>query len=370
MSLTEKQTEQLRAKLKHRHVKTRVSNGTTISYLEGWHVIAEANRIFGHDGWDRQTQDPTCLWTQSRGGETTCFYSTKVRITVRAGDTQAVREGIGTGFGRAATSEAAHEVALKAAETDATKRALATFGNPFGLALYEKGQPNVTKVRPKSPQAAPGFVLRLESNTEQVFFDWQSFCSAVVKAIEELATVDEVYSFWEINLSSFAALRDGNRDAAANIIEALKHRARNVSQAARARAQETGTAAHGSEEPTALTFGKERRRRDKDHLEYVASQPCLICGRRPAQAHHLKFAQARSMALKVSDEYTVPLCNVHHDALHRTGDERKYWARNGITDPLGIAARLWSESRGEHVHQPAGDDDRADRFGAPDQPTT
>ena len=60
-----------------------------------------------------------------------------------------VREGIGTGFGRAPQPELAHDIALKAAETDATKRALATFGNPFGLALYDRDQAQVTKARTK-----------------------------------------------------------------------------------------------------------------------------------------------------------------------------------------------------------------------------
>ena len=90
----------------------------------------------------------------------------------------------------------------------------------------------------------------------------------------------------------------------------------------------------------------------KEHLEFVARQPCLVCGRRPAQAHHLRFAQPRALALKVSDEFTVPLCTVHHDALHRTGDERAWWARHGIIDPLKIAGRLWAASR----LSPPGDD--------------
>ena len=67
-----------------------------------------------------------------------------------------VREGIGTGFGRAPQPELAHDIALKAAETDATKRALATFGNPFGLALYDRGQAQVTKARTKvAPETTP-----------------------------------------------------------------------------------------------------------------------------------------------------------------------------------------------------------------------
>ena len=101
--------------------------------------------------------------------------------------------------------------------------------------------------------------------------------------------------------------------------------------------------ANGS--PAQQAIPKEKRIRSKEHLVFVAKQPCLVCGRRPAQAHHLRFAQKRAMALKVSDEYTVPLCSGHHDSLHRTGDERAWWARNGILDPLKIAGRLWAASR-------------------------
>jgi hypothetical protein len=85
--------------------------------------------------------------------------------------------------------------------------------------------------------------------------------------------------------------------------------------------------------------------RDKAHLAFVASQPCLVCGRRPAHAHHIRFAQPRALGLKVSDEFTVPLCNCHHDSLHQTGDERAWWARHGILDPLMLADRLWAASR-------------------------
>src|SRR5262245_40094269 len=140
MTFTDKQRRSLSAKLSHRHVKTRQSQGATLSYLEGWHVIAEANRIFGHDGWDRQTLYPRCIWSQKQAGQTAVLYSTKVRIAVRAGGDLITREGIGIGFGRAPSEEASHEIAIKAAETDATKRALSTFGNPFGLALYDKDQ--------------------------------------------------------------------------------------------------------------------------------------------------------------------------------------------------------------------------------------
>jgi hypothetical protein len=99
--------------------------------------------------------------------------------------------------------------------------------------------------------------------------------------------------------------------------------------------------------------------RDPAHLAFVASQPCLIC-RRPAQAHHLRFAQPRAMAMKVSDEFTVPVCNTHHDQLHRSGDERGFWARNGVVDPLKYAARLWTASREQHNGASSRDDGTLD----------
>ena len=131
MAFTDEQRQALKAKLRYRHVKMRANAGTSIPYVEGWHAIAEANRIFGYESWDRQTLVPRCLWQETQRGETACFYSTKVRITVRTGEVAIVREGIGTGVGRSASPETAHELALKAAETDTTKRALATFGNPL-----------------------------------------------------------------------------------------------------------------------------------------------------------------------------------------------------------------------------------------------
>jgi hypothetical protein len=93
-----------------------------------------------------------------------------------------------------------------------------------------------------------------------------------------------------------------------------------------------------------LTFSEPRRLRDKIHLKFVASQPCLICGRSPADAHHLKFTQPRAMGLKVSDEFTVPLCRVHHRDLHSVGDEVAWWERRAI-DPIATSRVLWISTR-------------------------
>ncbi|MGX9393318.1 ERF family protein [Nitrobacteraceae bacterium UC4446_H13] len=88
------------------------------------------------------------------------------------------------------------------------------------------------------------------------------------------------------------------------------------------------------------------RRRNKAHLSFVATQPCLVCQRTPCDAHHLKFAQPKALGRKVSDEFTVPLCRVHHNDLHRHSNEPAWWANLKIA-PLGIARELWSSSSGD-----------------------
>jgi hypothetical protein len=93
-----------------------------------------------------------------------------------------------------------------------------------------------------------------------------------------------------------------------------------------------------------LTISEPRRHRDKGHLKFVASQPCLVCGRSPADAHHLRFTQPRGMGLKVSDEFTVPLCRTHHRDNHRFGDEQAWWSKQAI-DPVGTARQLWVSTR-------------------------
>jgi hypothetical protein len=83
------------------------------------------------------------------------------------------------------------------------------------------------------------------------------------------------------------------------------------------------------------------RLRDRDHCKFVASPPCIVCGRTPSEAHHIRFAQPQALGRKVSDEYTVPVCRVHHRELHRYGDEVSWWAGVSI-DPLPIALELGS----------------------------
>src|SRR5262245_5036784 len=140
--MTPEQKNLLAADLDRSHVKIRSQSGRSVSYVEGWHAIAEANRIFGFDGWTRETVSVTCVAEREReigasknpGWGVT--YTVKVRITVG----NIIRDGCGAGHGIDRDLGQAHESALKEAETDAMKRALMTFGNPFGLALYDKEQ--------------------------------------------------------------------------------------------------------------------------------------------------------------------------------------------------------------------------------------
>jgi hypothetical protein len=94
---------------------------------------------------------------------------------------------------------------------------------------------------------------------------------------------------------------------------------------------------------SALSLPEPRRVRDREHVRYVAQQSCFLCGRRPCDAHHLRFAQSRALGRKVSDEFTVPLCRGHHRELHRHGDEAAWWSRAAI-DPLAAARALWLET--------------------------
>jgi ERF superfamily len=93
-----------------------------------------------------------------------------------------------------------------------------------------------------------------------------------------------------------------------------------------------------------LAVAAPRRYRSREHLRYVMQQPCLVCGRRPSDPHHLRYMQPRALGRKASDEFAVPLCRVHHRAVHRANDERAWWKATGI-DPIKIARRLWKETR-------------------------
>jgi ERF superfamily len=111
----------------------------------------------------------------------------------------------------------------------------------------------------------------------------------------------------------------------------------------RQRATPMATRADTSIDKSVLAFPEPRRIRDREHIRHVIRQPCLVCGRTPSDAHHLRFAQPMALGRKVSDQFTVPLCRGHHRELHRTGDEAAWWRTAGV-DPAVAARKLWRET--------------------------
>lgn len=182
---TEQQTKELSAPLSKEHVKSRSQAGRSLSYIEGWHAIAEANRIFGFDAWDRELVlikelgEPRLI-----EGKYRVAYMATVRVTVRTKDGEVTRVGAGYGSGIDKDVGSAHESALKEAETDAMKRALMTFGNPFGLALYDKTQANVCDA-PKAEQP--------QDDSAAVFYKMME------AAIAKCVSVDQLNDLWKNN---------------------------------------------------------------------------------------------------------------------------------------------------------------------------
>jgi hypothetical protein len=313
MAFTDNQLRRLRAPVQRKHIKEREVDGKTLHYLEGWHVVAEANRLFGFDGWDRETISSQCVWQKQIDSRFAAAYLVKVRISVRAGEAVIVREGQGSAEAIAATPGQAHERACKAAETDATKRALSTFGNSFGLSLYrDKTEPT----RPRAVKAA---------------------------ARSNAASGDKVQRGGNGDISlNIVSDTHGGADQAAQPVEVVERPTALLPVYLPPVRQVGGKPV--SVNKNALVFGEPKRLRDRDHLRYVAKQACLACGRQPSQAHHLRFSQPRALGRKVSDEFTVPLCAVHHHELHARGNEVAWWAEKNI-EPLAHAAGLWQQSR-------------------------
>ncbi len=362
MPFTEQQNKALAAKLNAKHVRTRDKGGKRLSYIEGWHVIAEANRIFGFDGWDRQTVATQCVWKGTKQGREGCAYIARVRIRVRVGDIVIRREGHGSGHGWSATPGEAHESAIKEAETDATKRALATFGNPFGLALYDKERKGVRGAvvarRGQSENAMSWVVLSSDGEISSIHGDPVAYCTCLRKDLEATTSADELAGFWGRNSVTIEMLKRGVPDLKnrkgehyGEILESL-FKARVLEFASKngegndngVRKSKDRNGACDTVDKALLAIATPRRVRDKDHLRYVARQPCLICGRRPSQAHHLRFAQLRALGSKPSDEWVVPLCATHHRGLHDAGDEEGWWKKQEL-DPCVEADRLWRVTR-------------------------
>jgi DNA recombination protein Rad52 len=356
-----KQVRALRRKLARQHVQSRQLDGRSIDYIEGWFAVAQANAIFGFEGWDREMIHFEKLYERARGESLCCGYVARVRIRVRAGETIIVREGTGWGSASATNPCEAHERALKAAETDATKRALATFGNRFGLGLYDKEQAGVG---PKKGPSISGYVLFEPNGTPLAEnLSPESFCSGFRQLIEGIQKREELEALKLANQDVIARLRTEvpqlKTARGVHYADILERLVKDRLEALKAPPQTNGVSitlpSLGSLRPSRITqgpridksllpIGIERRLRDHGHLQFVGSCTCLVCGRLPSHAHHLTFAQKRGLSMKVSDEFTVPLCAVHHDELHRSGSEQAWWQAKGI-DPETFAKDLWKQSR-------------------------
>jgi len=350
MAFDQIQLKALSSKLNARHVKTRhASDGTALSYIEGWHAIAEANRIFGFHAWDRQTIYTKCVWQGTVRQSHACSYVAQVRVVVRARDVVICREASGSGHGLAAMVGDAHEGAIKEAETDATKRALVTFGNPFGLALYDPEKRGVRGgVRNRGDhQRFNWVVLSPDGQVIANHADAVQLCASLRRQLEEITDQKTLDDLWTRNALTLELLRQnlpdlragGSKTHYADLLQALYQKRRQTAQAN----GENGEPIEGS----ICAISRPRRARDREHLRFVATLPCLVCGRAPSHPHHIRFAQPRAMGAKVSDEWVVPLCNTHHRTVHAVGHEAGWWQERGI-DPLSEAERLWQNRSAAH----------------------
>jgi DNA recombination protein Rad52 len=192
---------ELEKPLNSRHVVQREKGGQELSYVEGWHVIAEANRIFGFDGWTRELVDlveNTPPTTNQRGNFVVSFRA-RVRVTAQG----TVREGTGFGSGIAKDVHDAYESAVKEAETDAMKRALMTFGNPFGLALYDKTQANVVTAPEAQSAVLEALLTNMPTSSHPDAVEWKAGQDAEIKGLSD-AEFDIFKAAWAANLKTFA----------------------------------------------------------------------------------------------------------------------------------------------------------------------
>jgi hypothetical protein len=323
MGFSAKQVQALRRNIDYRHVRTRQAHGRELSYVEGWYAISEANRIFGFDGWNRETVESKCVLARENRGTFLAVYTARVRVTVHADGATIIREGHGTGEGHGTSPGEVHDIALKVAETDATKRALATFGKPFGLELYRGGKKGSTQKPlplPSVPVPADGPRGLHPDDTTPI-----PRPSRYYGRRQDMVTRDRAQGRRELEVRPSVGTSI-IVPASPGLVPAQIDK-------------------------SLLTIAEPKRLRDKVHLRFVASQPCLVCGRQPSDPHHLRFAQPRALGLKVSDEFTVPLCRGHHRQLHQAGNEVVWWENLKI-NALKIAKELWQQSHAKEATTP------------------
>ena len=205
--------------------------------------------------------------------------------------------------------------------------------------------------RTSNLQSGP-WVLRSSTGKPRSSYDTSSgFIEALKQAMSEAHDIEFLYDVWEPNIETLRVIHRSANERPGVVPTMVSHlRACAVDLVKRA---SNGSVHHrcngnGAARPkidkSVLAISEPKRIRSKEHLSFVASQPCLICGCTPSHAHHVRYAQSRGVSLKVSDEFTVPLCAIHHHHVHTTGNEASWWHERNI-EPLKVAAALWRESR-------------------------
>lgn len=209
MKFSAEQIASLSAPLSRECVKTRSQSGRTLSYIEGWKAIAEANRIFGFDGWTRETIDLRCVAEKPRkvgaAGKDGWGVTYIARVRVMVGDL--IREGCGTGHGIDVDLGQAHESALKEAETDAMKRSMMTFGNPFGLALYDKDQNEVADAAPTQREVIHTPKTMSRAQDQDIVDGMKNFCAVNKVQLTNCETVEDVQHWCELREEELKRLK-------------------------------------------------------------------------------------------------------------------------------------------------------------------
>jgi len=224
VSLSPQQIAALEAPLNRANVKGRKQAGREVSYIESWHAESEANRIFGYDGWDSTIKDLRLVSerevTIGKGSQYekpgwSVSYVCTVAVVVFVDERgPVIREGVGAGHGIDADPGQAHESAVKEAASDAEKRALKTWGNQFGLALYDKTQANVESAPPpqrQAPAARTAPTPPAEPSTA---------VTAATAAISMCATSADLKAWWEDHKDRINSLPDPEYLAVSEVMRA------------------------------------------------------------------------------------------------------------------------------------------------------
>lgn len=345
MGFSARQVKALKRHPDARYIRTREANGRELTYLEGWYVVSEANRIFGFDGWSRETTESRCVLARETKGTFLAVYVARVRLTVAANGATIIREGHGTGEGRGNSPGEVHDIALKAAETDATKRALATFGKPFGLELYRGGKAGIQHHQHQRSLPSPSLSPVSLSSFPALPAGSPVPGERVGLHPDDTTPIPRPSHYYGHRHQNPIArhFRDERRQAEQSLQAPQQSPAPPLAPSSPPTSDSEQTPAPGRIDKSVLAIAEPKRLRDKAHLGFVASQPCLVCGRQPSDPHHLRFAQPRALGLKVSDEFTVPLCRGHHRELHQAGNEVAWWDKLKIK-PLDIAKQLWGQT--------------------------